>query len=129
MKSADDLGDGPELLRRFRHLVPAQRDPPVVHPEIDEALAARTLALRDFVFVMRKDEILAAAVQIERGPAVLHAHRRALDVPARAAGAPGARPGGLARLRRLPQREIERVVLAFVDFHSRAGTVVVDAFL
>ena len=42
-------------------------------------------------------------------------HRRALEVPARAAAAPRRRPGrrlGLARLVALPQREVARVALA-----------------
>ena len=57
------------------------------------------------------------------------AHRRALDVPARPAGAVGARPlgvFGLARLRRLPQHEVERVLLAVEHGDALAGAQLVD---
>ena len=54
------------------------------------------------------------AEQVER-------HRRALDVPARPARAPRRVPRGLARLRRLPEREVDRAALRFVDLDACAG--------
>ena len=62
-------------------------------------------------------------------PSSALAHRRALDVPARPAGAVLARPlgvVGLARLRRLPQHEVERVLLAVEHRHALAGAQLVD---
>ena len=44
-------------------------------------------------------------------PRYMRGHRRALEVPAGPAAAPRRRPGRLARLGRLPQREVERVAL------------------
>src|SRR3954463_528990 len=54
-----------------------------------------TAGLRDLVLVMGKDEIDAAAVNVEAFAKMLPAHRRALEMPAGTAPAPGAVPGGL----------------------------------
>ena len=75
--------------------------------------AAGRLGLGDLVLVVGEDEVDAAAVDREVGAELLLGHRRALDVPARAARAPRASP------RRcppppccaLPEREVERVLL------------------
>ena len=40
--------------------------------------------------------------------------------------APGRRPRGLARLRRLPQHEVERIALGAIDFDARAGAQVLE---
>ena len=53
-----------------------------VQPVARERLPGRTLALGDLVFVVRKDQVDAAGVNVERLSEVLHAHRGALDVPA-----------------------------------------------
>jgi hypothetical protein len=45
--------------------------------------------LRDLVLVVRELEIEAAAMDVEVFAELLHAHGRALDVPARATVAPG----------------------------------------
>ena len=73
----------------------------------DERLAARRLGLRDLVLVVREDEVRSAAVQLERDAEHGLGHRRALDVPAGPAVAPGRLPVGvLALLARLPEREV-----------------------
>ena len=53
-----------------------------------------------------------AGVDVERGPEVGHAHRGALDVPARPPLPDRGRPRRLAGLGTLPQREVADVVLA-----------------
>src|SRR5262249_3721596 len=63
-------------------------------------------------------QILAPAVDVERRAEVLHRHGRALDVPARSAGAPRARPRRLAGLRRLPHGEVARVTLPLVHLDT-----------
>ncbi len=62
-------------------------------------------------------------------PRYLIAHRRALDVPARTPRTPRALPRRLARLRGLPEREVERVALALVDLDARARHHVVEPAL
>src|SRR5436190_23194273 len=83
-----------------------------VEPRSNERLPGRSFALGDLVLVMREDQIDAAGVDVERLAEVLHRHRRALDVPARAARADRGLPRGLARFRALPEREVPDVVLA-----------------
>src|SRR5262249_54978399 len=61
---------------------------------------------------MWEDEVESAPVHRELGAEVLLCHDRAFDVPAWPAAAPRRVPRRVfARLRRLPQREVARVVL------------------
>ncbi len=101
----EDVADG------LGHLLATGADHAVVHPDARERQAGG-LALGDLVLVMREDEVAPAAVDVEAGSEVAQAHGRALDVPAGAAHAPRALPGGLPGLGRLPDREVERVLLA-----------------
>src|SRR5581483_10081037 len=102
------------VAERLRHLLAAEREHPVVHPDLRELVAAR-VRLRDLVLVMREDEVEPAAVDLEGRPERSAGHRRALDVPARPPRPPRRRPRGvLAGLRRLPQREVLRRLLARV---------------
>ena len=83
-----------------------------MHPDPRERLPARGQRLRRLVLVVREDEVDAAAVDVELDAQQRLGHRRALDVPARPARAPRRVPGGvLALLGRLPEREIERILL------------------
>src|SRR5688572_2919115 len=104
-----------EMPRRFGHLLAAQVQQPVVHPVMDEPLAGGTLALRELVFVMREDEVLAATVEVERLAQVLGRHGGALDMPPGPARTPRALPRRLARLGRLPEREVERIFFFLTD--------------
>src|SRR5438552_11952727 len=63
---------------------------------------------------MRIDQIAAAAVDVDLGAKVFQHHRRALDMPAGAAHAPGTLPAWLAKGAYLPEDEIERFLLARV---------------
>jgi hypothetical protein len=57
---------------------------------------------------------------------MLHRHCRALDVPARASLPPRAVPGRLSRLLRLPEVEVEGVLLGLAREHPRPGNEVRD---
>jgi hypothetical protein len=70
-------------------------------------------ALRGLVLVMGEHQVRAAAVDVEAHAQQLLGHRRALDVPTRPPLAPGRRPAGvLAGLARLPQGEVQGILLA-----------------
>ena len=107
-----------EVVERFRHLLDlagllvGNLEHAGVHPMARERAAARCLALRALVLMMRKHQVSAAAMDVEGKPQVLARHGRALDVPAWAPLAPGGIPRRLARLGRLPQGEVERVAFA-----------------
>src|SRR5207344_2469317 len=94
-----------------------------VHPEPAERLARGALGLRNLVFVMREDEVDAAAVNVDRRLAQqAQRHGRALDVPARAPRAAAEVPGRLAWLGGLPEHEVARVLfVVLVVVHARAG--------
>ena len=100
-----------------------------MHPVLRKRPAAGALALRDFVFVMRKLQIGTAAVDVERLAQQRAAHGRALDVPARPACAIGTGPlglGGLLGLGAFPEHEIERILFAVEHGHALAGTQFVE---
>ena len=83
-------------------------------------------ALRDLVLVVREDQVVAAAVDVERHAEQRARHRAALDVPARPPGAPRRLPLRFAGLRELPQREVERIALVLVLRDARADEQLVD---
>ena len=87
-----------------------------VVPVARKGRAVAALALGDLVFVMGKEQVHAAGVQVDRVAEDRLAHRAALDVPARPALRRAGGPGPLARRRPLgllclPEREIAHVVL------------------
>ena len=74
-----------------------------MNPESYERMPAGGLALSDFVFVKRKDEIDGTAMTIEGISQILHCHRRTLEMPPRSALAKWRLPARLVRIfRRLP---------------------------
>ena len=128
---ADRLGRGalrqqvPErelIAQGLRHLLSLDDQEFGVKPVVHERLPRRSLALGDLVLMMGKDQVGAAAVDVEGLAQVLHAHRRAFDVPAGPAGADFGLPEVLPFLRRLPEREVARVlfvVLVRIDAGAR----------
>src|SRR5437016_441300 len=95
-----------------------------VQPVADKLVAGSAFTLRDFIFVMRKNQIDTAGVQVERFAEVFHRHRRALDVPAGPAAPDAGVPGWFFGIVwRLPKSEIARVfflVLVGVDAFARS---------
>src|SRR6476620_104106 len=79
-----DLGDEQGVAERLAHLLAADGDPGVVQPVAREPEPGRA-RLGLLVLVVREAQVDAAAVDVERLAQVLAGHRRALDVPARAA--------------------------------------------
>ncbi len=127
-RACQQVGQREEVAQRLRHLLAVDDQVLGVQPEADERAVVRRLALRDLVLVVRKDVVDAAAVDVEGLAEVLGAHRRALDVPARAARAPGRVPGRLARLGALPEHEVAHVfLLVLVRRHALAAAHRVEA--
>ena len=98
-----------------------------MHPEIDELGAVGAGRLGDLVLVMREDQILPAAMDVEGLAEMPLRHRRAFEMPAGPAPPPRALPAGLVGIRRLPEDEIGRVALVGRDFDPRAGDQLVPA--
>src|ERR1700730_1377706 len=77
--------------------------------------------LRDFVLMVRKDEVFSAGMQIEGFAQFHHRHDRTLKMPARAAGTDCTVPRSLAGLRRLPECKVAGTVfVVFVDVDTGA---------
>ena len=120
--------DQEEVIQGFAHFFRIDRNEAVVEPVTDHRLLARIrFGLGDFIFMVRENQIAAAAVEIKGIAEILIAHSRAFDMPARTARSPGAFPRRFARLSAFPQSEVHRIVLAVVYFDAGAGHHVVEA--
>src|SRR5918997_32597 len=101
-----------DVAQGLGHLVAREGDHPVVCPGADKgAVRVGTGALGELVLVVGEEQVRAATVDVRPVGQVLLDHRRALDVPARTPTSPRALPRGLAGLRGLPEREVERALL------------------
>ena len=78
----------------------------------------RAGGLRHFIFMVRKHQVRAAAVNIKVAAKLLAVHGGALDVPARTTVAPRRFPRRLIGFGHLPQHEIHRVAFYLCHFHT-----------
>src|SRR5665213_3646966 len=79
-----------------------------------------SLALGDFILVMREDIVDPTGVQVEGRAKVRECHGAALNMPSGKSAAPGAIPGHFAAgLRRLPEREVLGMPLVGIVGASR----------
>ena len=106
------IGEGIHIAERLGHFPAIHQQVCDVEPMRREAPAARALALRDLVFVVGKNEIHPAGVQVKGIAEVFADHRRALEVPAGAALPPRGFPEVLAILiaARLPEDEVGNTI-------------------
>src|SRR3954462_15069737 len=91
-----------------------------MQPITDEFFPGASLRLRNLRFVMRKNIVHPAAMNIELLPEQLGRHGTALDMPARPARSPRALPlyGAVRFIPRFPKCEIADVfLLVLVAFH------------
>src|SRR5262245_27465203 len=88
---------------------------------MSEWLSGCCLALGDLIFVVRKDVIDTAAMDVQRGAEIFHRHGGALNVPTRTPFTERRFPAGfLGVLRRFPEDEISRLLLlVFVGVDPR----------
>ena len=92
-RARQHVAHGEEIAEAFRHLLAVHQQHAVVQPDAGEAAAGEgAAALRQLVLVVRKDQVAAAAVDVEGLAQIAPRHGAALDVPARPAAAPGAVP-------------------------------------
>ena len=117
---SQDVFDQEEVVQGLTHLFGVDRNEPVVQPVFNHRLFARKgFGLGDFIFMMRENEVTAAAVEVKGIAEVLMAHGRAFDVPARTAFAPGAVPCRFARFSTLPEGKVHGIVFTVVNFVRR----------
>ena len=113
--------DCEEVILRLRHFLVVDGDKAIVEPIARKFHVSVDAWIRlcDLILMMREDQITAAAVEVKRLTEILYGHRRALDVPARTSLPPWAVPRRLARLCRLPQSKVHRMMLRLVDLDAR----------
>src|SRR6185295_7841777 len=92
----DEISKREEIALRLRHLLALDEQMFSVDPKANKRTARYGLALGDFVFVMRKNVVHTAAMDVERFAQVLHRHRGTLEVPPGPAFAKRRLPSGLA---------------------------------
>ena len=113
---------GVKIAERLRHLLAINQQKLAVQPIADEGFSRQRFRLRDFIFVVREDQVGAAGVNVKRLAEIFRRHNGALDVPARPSGPELGFPEGFPRLGRFPQHEVPRVgLLVLVLIHSRFG--------
>src|SRR5207302_11353667 len=87
MAVRDDIGHRKHVAERFRHLLFVDEQMLDVHPDAGELLVRRALAMRDLVLMMLKDQVDAAAMNVDRRLAEQpQRHRRAFQMPAAPSG-------------------------------------------
>ena len=80
--------------------------------------ASAAFGLGNLVFMMRENQIAAAAMEVKGFAQILHAHGRAFNMPAGTTGTPRALPSRLARFSGFPQRKIHRIMLAVINVYT-----------
>ncbi len=93
----------------------------IVNPIVCRNLASSRLGLGNFVFMMGKNQVLTASMNIKRLPQIAPAHGGAFDVPARSSLSPWTFPERFAFLALFPKDKIQRISFLVVDVHARTG--------
>ena len=93
----------------------------MMDPHLDIRFVVGSFTLGQFVFMMREDKILAAAMDIKGGTQIFTTHCRAFYMPARSAGPPWTVPTGLAGFGSLPQHKIHGIVFLFINRNTGTG--------
>src|SRR5688572_31902052 len=92
----EQIADCEKIPEGLAHLFPFHEQVCAMHPVLHKWTPVRLqpspLTLRDLILVMWKSQVLTPDVQVKARSQDLHAHRAALDVPARTPLAPRARP-------------------------------------
>ncbi len=120
------FADGEEIAQALGHLLAIDTHRTGVHPGVRVKLAGGRLALCDLVLVVRKHQVRAATMDVERLAQAAGGHHRTLDMPTGTPRAPRRIPARLARLGALPQYEVQRIFLGFVHFDTRTDLQVFD---
>ena len=107
-----------EIAQRLGHFLVVNIDIAVVHPVMRECLACSSFTLCNFILVMRENQVLTAAVQIERIAQIVRRHCRAFNMPARATLAPWRFPVWFTRLCSFPNSKVQRIFFLVIDINS-----------
>ena len=111
------FSDSKETAKGFRHLLVVDIDVTVVHPVVRKWLSRCRLALCDFVFMVRKNQILSAAVQIQCFTEVMTRHSGTFNMPAWTTFSPWRFPVWFSWLCRFPDSKIQWAFLLIIHIN------------
>ena len=114
-----------EIIQRLTHFFGIDSNKSVVQPVIDKLAIRAALGLGNFILMMRKDKITAAAMEIKSLSQIMDRHGRTFNMPAGTSFSPRAFPERFTRLCRLPKSEISGIFLPFIHFNPRTGQHVI----
>ena len=124
------IGDGDDIATRFWHFFVIHRDKTVMQPIFGHmAGAMRTAALRNLVFMMRKNQIKSASVNIKHLAKIGFCHGRTFNMPSRPAASPWAVPSRLAGGAGFPQDKVFGCAFIGRDLNPRTGDHIFHATL
>ncbi len=106
-----DVGDRVKVAQRFRHLLTVDQQMRAVQPVAHKPFSSHAFALGNLRFVVRKNVVHAAAVDVDLIAEERGRHRAALDVPAGPPQSPWRIPFhiGIFFVPRFPKREVANV--------------------
>ena len=110
-----------EVVQGFAHLLVVHIDVAIMHPVAGIRLTGAALGLSNFIFMVREDQVLTAAVQVDGLAQMFMDHRGAFNVPAGTAFAPAGAPGRFTGFCRFPQCKVKRIFFLLVDIDSCAA--------
>ena len=98
-----------------------------MQPVMDERMhPCRPFRLGNLIFMVGKDQVAAAAMEIKGGTKIFHAHCRTFNMPARTTFAPGGIPGGFSRFCRFPESKIHRILFPVINIDPCAGQHIIQ---
>ena len=107
----NDVTQGVKIAERFRHFLIVDQQVCAMHPVAHKFFPGHAFALRNLCFMMRKNVIDAAAVNVELIAEQCRGHGATFDMPPRPSPPPGRIPANIAVLfiPRFPKREVADV--------------------
>ena len=121
VRAGESLLERDEIVEALAHFLAVDGDHVVVEPVSDELHPVCRLGLGDFAFVVGKFVLQPAAVDVDGRAEILHAHRRAFQMPAGVAHPPGAGPlHDVVGLGFFPQRKIDGILLVRRNLDARS---------
>ncbi len=110
-----------EIMQTFAHFPVIHIDVAIVYPVMGKRHAIAAFALGNLIFMVRKNEVLPAAVDINCFAKVAANHCRTLDVPPGAAVSPWRIPIRFTGFCTFPQGKVHCILFNFSSCNSRTS--------
>ena len=97
-----------------------------MQPVIDKLAPRASFRLGDFIFMMRENQIAAAAMEIKSLSQIMDRHGGAFNVPAGTSLSPGTFPERFTRFGPLPESKIAGIAFSLIDLDTCACQHVIN---